>query len=672
VDYQYRSGTLSFGVSDITRDLPTISLANDFAFNGDRTFFVKLSNPTAGARIAYPATASVTILDDDGVGVPDLLTNALLPSPLTPPASSGVLVMSLDPTNCQWRLIGDDAWHNSGDAVTGLTANFYQVELKPLTGYLPHDPVTVSIDVGTTNYGSASYTPNGEGQGGPGQLQVIIQPASVATNVDVNAQGLWQLQGEQFWRNSTNIVSVPPGYYTILFKDASNRTTPPTRQMLVKSNQLNTVEGIYFATATSGQTPQVLSSGDATTNVPYLFNGQIRTRLGFGSGFVVKPRVILTAAHVLFDDRLLTYVPPSEVYWLFHKQKGDFEPVPQTPRGWYRWDDYAAQRQVDNSPGESSPASQNLDVAAVYFVEAATDPNDNFPGAHGYGGYLYSDALDNEWLDSSRLKMLVGYPLDGIIQPNRGKMHATPPANLSFVNLYQRVFSTSDIRSFPGNSGGPLYVQYDDGNYYPAGIFLGGSAQTLVRAIDSDVVDLINRAEISANEAGNSTGGGVALWDRSTAPPFVPGLFRVDFEPVNLGSNGAAWRVLGGDDPTWINSTNLYYPLTPGAFNIEFRPVPGFSPPPNRQVSVVVDQTTTIDASYTPIAWNSIGRLPNGSLILTLGGATGRVYDIQFSTNLVSWTDLISLTNSNGTSLLTNPPVPGTGRAFFRAKEKLY
>src|SRR5207247_2590874 len=103
-------------------------------------------------------------------------------------------------------------------------------------------------------------------------------------------------------------------------------------------------------------------------------------------------------------------------------------------------------------------------------------------------------------------------------------------SDASFTWLYWKVFGTPDLRSYGGNSGGPLYVQYDDGRYYPAAIYLGRSDQTLVRAIDSDVVDLINRAEDSGRGAGNHTGGGVALWESGvTTSAFVPGLFRISF-----------------------------------------------------------------------------------------------------------------------------------------------
>jgi len=104
--------------------------------------------------------------------------------------------------------------------------------------------------------------------------------------------------------------------------------------------------------------------------------------------------VVLTAAHVVFDDSTLSYV--ARVRWFFQREKGEFEPPAQTPRGWYVFSGYAAARTNDNTPGVSSPASQNLDVAALYFLEDA--------GRGGQSGYLVSEPGATEWLQAGALK----------------------------------------------------------------------------------------------------------------------------------------------------------------------------------------------------------------------------------------------------------------------------
>ena len=214
-------------------------------------------------------------------------------------------------------------------------------------------------------------------------------------------------------------------------------------------------------------------------------------------------------------------------------------------------------------------------------------------------------------------------------------------------------------------------MQADDGKFYPAGIYLGGFAQTLVRAIDSEVVDLINRAQISGNGGGNNTSGGVGLWSPGlTTQPYVAGLFRVNFAPSNIVALGAGWRVQGAEDPTWINGTNLYYPRDAGQIRIEFKTVVGFSAPPVRPVEVIYNQTTVIDAFYSPISLSNPGRLPDGGFQMTLSGGTGRVYSIQASSGLDAWTDILSLTNQNGTVVFTNAPDRRAERGFYRAKEQ--
>src|SRR5262249_671145 len=148
-----------------------------------------------------------------------------------------------------------------------------------------------------------------------------------------------------------------------------------------------------------------------------------------------------------------------------------------------------------------SATSQNLDVAAVWFYEEDA-------GREGYGGYLASDAQDNEWLFSHRLKTIVGYPLDDIALQNQDRLHATPLMDITFSHANGRVYLPTDVPSRGGNSGGPLSIRYDDGNYYPAAVYLGGTTQTRVRAIDSDVITIFDSAEESGNTGQNSTNGG--------------------------------------------------------------------------------------------------------------------------------------------------------------------
>jgi hypothetical protein len=548
-----------------------------------------------------------------------------------------------------------------------VTGN-YRIEFKPVNNFLAPVAQTVPVTAGESNQLVFFYAAAGSPLAG--DLTVRLQPADVAAALDTGLRGQWRRQGETAWRNSgERIAGLAAGTHLVEFKAVPGRATPPVRAVVVAPDQDNGVEVVYlYSTTAPGLAPEVLAFAQVTNQEPYLYNGQWQTDLGFGSGVVVKPRVVLTAAHVLFDETALTFV--KQARWFFQKHKGDYDPIPQTPRGWYVFEGYAAQRTVDNSPGLSSPASQQLDAAAAFFVASPNDPN--LPGRGGYGGFLASDDLVNPWLTGSQQKMLVGYPLDQIAPGNQGRLHATPPLSAVFTRTSGRVFATTDLKSFPGNSGGPLYVEDDFGRFYPAAIYLGGFSQTLVRAIDSEVVDLINRAEISGNGDGNFTGGGVALWSPGgNLPLFVPGLFRVNFSPSNI-LDRAAWRVKGATDPSWISASvsNVYYPLAPGSFDIEFKPVNGCITPPVRRVTLYVNQITTVNVEYRPLRLSDFRLLSDGTVRLTVDGGTGRVYTLQRSSDLRTWSDRLTFTNVTGTTNLVDTQALGQQQLIYRLQER--
>lgn len=661
IDYQTVSGTNSFSAADKFKNI-VIAIAYDLQPEGDKQFAITLTNASAGASIAGPATAVVTILEEANVGSAVPLTTTVLPPP--PPDSSGALTVFLQPTSAsgQWRLLGELNWHDSGDTLRGLVTGNYGIEFRPVNGYFQPQPVTVPISAGMTNQFTASYATNASPF--TGGLTVLIQPGDVATNSDLNQRGQWRRQGGSTnWLNSSDIISnLNAGSYTVEFKSVANRLAPPAQLIQVGPNAIYGGIGTYFfASAPSAELPVVLDFGPATTNEPYMYNGQIQTSVGFGSGFVVQSRVVLTAAHVLFDDLSLAYTTLAR--WFFERYRDQLEPVPQIPRGWYVFDGYAAQRQLDNSPDISTPESQDLDAAAMFFLEDA--------GRGGYGGYLASDADANEYLLSANNKLLVGYPLDGVTNTDQGKLFVTPaqPENLTFTRLYTSIFATTNIASFPGNSGGPLYVQTDVNKYFPAAIYLGGSGETLVRAINSDVVDLINRAQLSGNGGANTVGGGVTLLAPGiTATPFGTGLLTVSLTPSNALNVLPGWRVANAGFSDYVTDPSVKAALVGGSdYVIEFAAVPGFITPTNRLIHMDVGGMVTVEADYVPIrpllSFNYTGGL-------SLNGATGAIYRVEYATNLstaTSWTPLTTQTLVNPSLSVSNTRPAAVGRRFYRA-----
>ncbi len=211
---------------------------------------------------------------------------------------------------------------------------------------------------------------------------------------------------------------------------------------------------------------------------------------------------------------------------------------------------------------------------------------------------------------------MVGYPVEGVAEAHRGKMHQVGPFFAAFQKLTNQVYRSDQVVSYGGNSGGPVCVLSTNSSnrafFIPAGIYLGGSGETVVRAIDLDVVDLINRAENSSSGGTNSTGGGVVVWTTSGGTGFNPGLFRVSFAPGSLVAQGAGWRVKDGANTNWISNDDLYYPTTPGAFIIEFRPMTGYGTPANLTVNLTANQTTVLNVTY--VALPVLGIAPAGGL----------------------------------------------------------
>ncbi len=674
LDYQSRTGTLAFSSADKFKNV-IIAIADDLQTEGDEQFAVTLSLPqNANGVIADPASAAVTIVDNDIVGLSDSFPSSAPPS--ARPAPTGALQVTLQPSaaNGQWRLAGELQWHNSGDVITGLTADNYQVEFRPVTAYVAPDTRYLPMAAGVTNqFPAFEYYP--AESAATGNLTVHLWPPEVATNGTAVLRGQWKRLEETTanWRDGDAVITnLPAGDYTVEFKPVDGRITPAPHSVSVGTAATYGISATYLLAPAAGAPTNlfVVPPEIAATNRPYCFIGQIQSSAGFGSGFVVKPRVVLTAAHVLFDDVMLANV--TEVRWFFQWYRDRFEPVPQTPRGWYVFEGYAAQRQADNSPGISSPESQQRDVAAMYFLESA--------GRGGYGGYLSSDADANEYLLNAADKFLAGYPLDGIATADQGKLHASTPTNLVFTHLYGPVFATSNLLSYPGNSGGPLYVQTDVETFYPAAIYLGGSGQTLVRAINSEAVDLINRAEISANGGGNSTGGGVTIISvGTTTAPAGQGTVTVRLSPTNAVNKRPGWRVRGSLSSSYfttpVRTQSFYAYDTPV---LQFQSVPGFRTPAEYPVgTIVAGQNISLLAEYVPIRPLVAYSRDSG---LRLIGNTGATYRVEFTTNPAapgSWTSLTNLTLtpanvsantlSNASVTLANTLPAAAGNRFYRA-----
>jgi len=167
-----------------------------------------------------------------------------------------------------------------------------------------------------------------------------------------------------------------------------------TRQLavLVSNGMSVTVGGNYATSQTLPQGVDLPQSQSTATILnyasgPYGFSGQLQTDVGYGSGAAVTADVVLTAAHMF---SMTARFPTLQRLVVLSGAVAPFNPNHKRQR-WYVLSGYADERISDinsgnYSPDQSSPQSEDLDVAALYFLtyrperdSAATSRRTRFP-----------------------------------------------------------------------------------------------------------------------------------------------------------------------------------------------------------------------------------------------------------------------------------------------------
>lgn len=590
--------------------------------------------------------------------------NASLSFTLTPPEANG-----------QWHFPWEQGWHNSGDTVSNLVAGNYTAVFRSLPGWLAYPP---SLTVVLTNNGSTiipnQYFPAAGANTNNGAGTLVV-------NLGVNPPpgAGWDFIGDNNPTLPSGLsTNLAPGNYLIEFAYANGRVKPSNLSVPVAAGQTTYVNVSYLLAGSAPANtylPSLVPLANMTNvnQYPFGYCGQLESDVGYGSGAAVSTNVVLTAAHLIFDDQTLSYV--SQAYWFIQEEASISQPLPQAARGWYVLNGYAAQRTNDinssYSPDQSSPQSQNLDVAALYFLQQVA--------GGGEGGYLPSDAVPNVWLTSTSLKMLVGYPVDGSqfgTNVNAGQMYQTDPQpypltiSADAVSGQQEVYQAPWFFSYPGNSGGPLYVQLN-GYYYPAGVYLGtlysGSTPTasLIRAIDSQVVNLITNAQTLGDSGTNGSGGGVTILNSGLGLG-TAGYLQWQLGPPSAVTAGAAWQLAG--DTSYSTATNYTEMVTTSNLvTVQFKPVSGWHTPTNQTVKVLLGQLNIYNATYT--VSNPVLTY-NPATGLGLSGTTGTLYELELRTNLVSgnWLPVSTNTLTNAAFNLLLPKSNFTNHSgFYRA-----
>lgn len=582
----------------------------------------------------------------------------IFPDP--PPAARGTVTVNFDPpTRGAWRFTGETAWRSSGVVADNLASGQRTIEFLPVAGFNRPPSEVADVISGEDIVLSRIYYETTTV--GSGALTVVLKPDAIADpGLSEHSRAQWRFVGESLWRNSGVTIQsgLAAGSYLVECKPVNGRDTPSTASVTLTEGAPGLLTLTYYASNDTGSaTPEPLSFHQVSSDedMPFAYVGQIRTAVGSSTGFVVKRRVVATAGHVVFDDGTLSYVTGTQ--WMFQRHAGRFEPKPQVPRGFYLAAGYAAQRSQDQttgySPGEGSPQSQTLDYAALYFLEEA--------GRGGYGGFLASDAGDeNEFLTSTAPKILAGYAVDGVPEADKGILHATDEFTAALTPAFGETWISSAVRGYGGCSGGPLFVQQPGGLFFPAAIYLGGNGQTVVRAIDSAVIDLFNRAEVSGNGGDNNTGGGITHSSFTTiGTTSNPGSLRVIIEPVGARNAGAGWRLK--PETSYRPSGNQKAGLNPGAYILELSTVAGFDAPASQTVTVVGGQAQQVTFTYGSLnTAPTISDIANQSIPANTSSAA-IAFTIGDTETAATSLILSASTSNSGLVPLTNVVFGGSG-----------
>ncbi len=299
--------------------------------------------------------------------------------------------------------------------------------------------------------------------------------------------------------------------------------------------------------------------GDSLVEMePYAHNGMINARLGTGgargSAALVHPRVLLTAAHVVFDEDTLTWV--TDVTFDLKRNVNYQNSGRRTVyivTGSKVWTEYSKVVKTSGSNGGIWPF--NLDFAAGYRAG-----DSSFPST--YAAYVVKeDELVSPLRDEVQ-KLIVGYPLDSDKVPtaNQGLMHHLGPKNLKFFDHLESYGGKVDSEGFPyavyrvddvevhgGNSGGPIYVREEaDGQWLQAGVITGGSASgqpyTILRGIDEEAHKLIVQAI-------KASGLETIYRPEAVSVKEEPGAINITWEDNSPSDDG--WQIFRHDGLGW-------------------------------------------------------------------------------------------------------------------------
>jgi len=206
------------------------------------------------------------------------------------------------------------------------------------------------------------------------------------------------------------------------------------------------------------EVPEPLGKANARA-FPYSMVGQLLFDNGnqgyLGSGTVIRPRSVLTAAHNLFDPK----TGWSTDVEFRRSNYGDNDYLSRTfARRLYVLGGY---RSNASYYGAESLLAFAKDLGGIVFREQ--------PGAGGYAGW----AADPSLLFGTAYNILLGYGAES----HDGETLLYVEPETAFFRTYGPFLENDSILIEGGMSGGPVFAEMDDGDLYVTGVVVAASSR---------------------------------------------------------------------------------------------------------------------------------------------------------------------------------------------------
>ncbi len=513
---------------------------------------------------------------------------------------TGSLQVMIEPVDArmagaQWRRVGTAAWFNSGVTEADVEEGDHMVEFKSITGWIPPADAAVTVEPDQTATTTGTYTKS------TGALQVTIQPQGAR-----DAGALWR-----------RVESVVPK------DDADDLTSGNVFRV-----------GTPVLNGTTLEVPLLLFRGDDATLQDVL------DKDGFFEG---GPAPAAFTFDVVYDPNLLYFqgeaadesgeaassqgIQPSDnlIAWYGHEVTVSEPDGPGAGRVRLLFADPINGNPVttgDNvREGGDPEISENPFLMARMFFDCALV--DGASSVHLLlenlavtdGEQMLEDVSvqpvsfkvdkGSDWLPSGvtetdippgsyvvEFSAVAGWTAPAE-QPVTITSGTTTTANGTYIQLPTTGSLTVTLTPAEAVAAGAQWrrqgttVWFDSGSTessVPAG------AQNIeFKTVSGWVTPGVQAVTITAGEATTATGAYAVV---------VPsGSLQVTIGPAEAVTAGAQWRRTG--TATWRNSGSTETGVPAGAHAVEFKAVTGWDKPANASVTVEVNQTAQVSATYT-------------------------------------------------------------------------